>query len=62
MAVCDCTTPEIWFKMLQLFKKAELIHCVDNINLPDPKFVIGVMLVNVYVNDEMMNNYLLLMI
>jgi len=38
-----CTTPDIWYKILQLFNKAELIHCVDNIYLPDPEFAISVM-------------------
>jgi len=41
--ICECSTPEIWFKLLQLFNKAELIRCVDKIQLPDPTSMIGVM-------------------
>jgi len=49
--VCQCTTPEIWFKLLQLFHKADSIRCINNIYLSSPqlshadnqKFMIGVM-------------------
>jgi len=44
VSVCaDCTTPDIWFKLLQLFNKAEKIYCVNQIYLSDPTSDIGVM-------------------
>jgi len=34
--ICDCTLPEIWFKLLKLFNKADSIRCVENIYLYSP--------------------------
>ena len=43
LSISLCSSPEICFKLLQLFQKPEKIYCVDGFYLPDPESMIGVM-------------------